>query len=478
MLRVRQERYFDLLILLIASLAGLAYSIAWDRAPLIVPDSADYIVVAQDLQDGKLDRLHDRTSGYPVLLLLTNSARGEPSRALFFVQLSLHLVVVLLLVFLLRRSAVSKMLIALFVGLSLIPPTVAISAFVLTEPLAQFTLVVGAVSLLLWLERGSARARFALLLVSSMTFGLSALVRPAYQLLFVFVAGVLFLLLFQASHDQKAKLIVSIASVVLVSVLIVGGTAALNYRRYGYFGLTPLFGFNLSTRTVRVVERLPDEYAEIREILIQGRDRHLVGRHSSHTGVMYIWDLIPELQRVTGLDKPELSRYMLKLNLLLIKKAPLEYLKEVSRAMATFWFPRSTSLSDFNSRLLQLVWGAVHLAVMTCFFLVGSFLIGFGLLPPGLRESVLPAEAGPGGLCALFLLPLAIIFYTALTSTMFEVGNPRYRTPTDLLILFVLVLGIHLFAQVRKRAKSGRTSCSEPRKRGLPGKGLISQRKG
>jgi hypothetical protein len=100
----------------------------------------------------------------------------------------------------------------------------------------------------------------------------------------------------------------------------------------------------------------------------------------------------------------------------------------------------------------------VHFAVIAAFFLVGSLLMGFGLLmwllPAGLRKRVLPAGARSGGFAALFLLPLAIITYTSLTSTIFEVGNPRYRTPTDLLIFVTLVLGIHFFAQVRTRVTS------------------------
>jgi hypothetical protein len=446
---------------MIISLVGLAYSIAWSSAPLIVPDSGGYMRVAEDLQDGKLSRLHDRTPGYPILLLLTDSIDDESPRTLFYVQLSMHLAAVLLLAFFLRRIAVSMMLVVLFLALSLMPPTAVISAYVLAEPLTQFLLVVGVVSLLLWLERDGAKARSPLLLASSIAFGLSALVRPTYQLLFLFVAGVLFLLLLVAKTYQRRKLIISIASTVTCSVMIVGGYAAQNYRRYGYFGLTPLFGFNLSTRTVRVVERLPDEYAEIRETLIEGRDRHLVARHSSHTGVMYIWYEISELEQITGLDKPDLSNYMLKLNLILIRKAPLEYLTEVGRAVSTFWFPRSTALSDFDSRLIQHVWGLVHFTVVAVFFVVVSLLASFGLLmwllPTGLRRQVLPPDASSGGLPALFLLPLAIILYTSLTSTLFEVGNPRYRTPTDLLMFFTLVLGIHFFVQVRKRATPGPT---------------------
>jgi hypothetical protein len=91
---VRKELYFDLVILSILALAGLAYSIAWKSAPVIVPDSADYIQVAQDLQDGQLGRLHGRTPGYPVLLLRTNSIGDEPSRALFAALFLLPLAII------------------------------------------------------------------------------------------------------------------------------------------------------------------------------------------------------------------------------------------------------------------------------------------------------------------------------------------------------------------------------------------------
>ena len=86
---------------------------------------------------------------------------------------------------------------------------------------------------------------------------------------------------------------------------------------------------------MRVTERLPEEYARVREVLIRARDAELV-TDPSDTGQMYIWRVTPELMKVTGFQQPELSAYMLRINWLLIKKAPLNYLHEVVWAFGSY----------------------------------------------------------------------------------------------------------------------------------------------
>ncbi len=452
----KQKRDLLLLIIILA-FAGLIYLVAWSGAPYIVQDSHDYIRVAVDLQDGRPEELHDRTPGYPLLLLLTNSvSTSEPSRALFWVQLLLHLVSVFLLTLFLNRISVSRVLIAAFLLLSLIPPNVVRTAYVLTETLTEFLLVVGAVLVYFGLEKGISKIRSLLLLISGVAFGLSALVRPTYQLLFIVICGLLLILLL-SSRTEKRKWLFAIVSTFTLSTIIIGGYFGYNSKNFNFSGLTPLSGFNLSTRTVRVIERLPDEYEEIREVLIENRDNDLIARDSSHTGVMYIWQTIPELVEITGLEKPELSHYMLRLNLLLIQKAPLEYLVEVTRAMSTYWFPSSTELSNFDSRLLQLFWTIIHFTVIQSFFIIVFLLLGFALLmrflPLELRKKLIPTFAANNSLFPLaFLLPLLIVVYTMLISTLMEVGNPRYRTPTDLFVFCFLILGVHFIIQFKNQA--------------------------
>jgi len=249
--------------------------------------------IAQDLQDLKLDKVQGRVPGYAVLLWLTNS-QEQPTRLLFFSQLLLHLVSVFLLTYLLNRLAVSRKIIGLFLFMALIPPSLVLTAYVITETLTQFLIVLGVVSLLLGIDKG----KIPLIVISGIAISLAALVRPTNQLVFVVILGILLVFLFLV---QKSKniLVWAVFCTFLLPTLILGGYAWHNYRTSDYFGLTYLMGFNLSTRTARCVEELPDEYAEIRETLIRVRDSERVSyrtsgprrpwHNRSHNGLLYIW---------------------------------------------------------------------------------------------------------------------------------------------------------------------------------------------
>src|SRR5262249_32039159 len=240
------------------------------------------------------------------------------------------------------------------------------------------------------------------------------------------------------------------ASLIIVcgSAVIVGGYAFLNYRNFGYFTVSPKLGLTLSIKTGRFVERLPEEYGVIRAALIKARNAELL--EGDHTGLMYIWKVAPELARITGLSMPELSDYMLRVNLLLIQKAPLHYLQDVVSAFGTYWFP-SSGLANMNSRSLQLFWGVIHFFLIGSFFVNALFLIGASIYAK-MRE---PFPASSKQLlvtepllvqCQALLYGLAgtIVLYTAAISCLIEVGNPRYRVPTDALIIFMLFLGTDL----------------------------------
>jgi len=428
------------------------YSIIWRNAPFVAGDTSGYVEVATDLRDGKLDELHDRTPGYPILLLATNSL--EPSPILFLTQLSLYLLSVFLLVVFLNDLGISKQFTLLFLLLSLIPPSVVNTVYMLTETFTTFFLVVGTVTLFWWFKNGKKLA----IILSGMSFAFSALIRPTYQFLFIVLGGI-FLISLLFLHAERKKIVLAIISLFLSSCLVLGGFSLYNRQHFHYFGLTPMLGFNLSTRTVRVIERLPDQYKDVRELLIKSRDSDLIARNSSHTGGMYIWQTIPDLQRITGLNKVDLSNYMLRLNLILIEKAPLEYIVEVTKSIATYWLPSSTDISNFNSRAIQLLWTVVHFVIVTSFFvvffLVLSLLTFIWFFPIELKRLISNLITPFSRLFAPFFISILIIIYTVLISTMVEVGNPRYRTPTDLLIFFALTLGAYFLSQIHSQSKSG-----------------------
>jgi len=453
------SRYSKILVFLIVLMAGIFYILVWDNAPIVVNDSGSYMKVAADFQDLKLDKLPDRTPGYPFLLWLTNS-HEHPTRLLFFIQLALHLLSVLLLAYLLNYMAVSKKIIAPFLLLSLIPPNVVMTAYVMSETLTQFFLVIGVVFLLLGIDK----SKRSLIVISSIALSFSALVRPTYQLIFVVIFGLLLVSFFLAQKARR-QLALATVSTFVFSTIFIGGLILNNYRNFDYFGLTPFFGLGLCSKTARFIERLPDEYAEVRETLIKNRDRARVTyrtarprrpwHNSSHNGLYYIWLTQPELRKIKNFSKIELSTYLLKLNRTLIKQSPLLYLKEVIIALPTYWFPSTTNVSNFNSRKIQFLWATIHFGVILLFFFIVSILLGCGLLlfnlPAESRERFRSQIADNADLFLLsFLIPISIIVYTMLVSIAVDVGNPRHRTPTDLFIFFTIALGIHFLINLRE----------------------------
>jgi len=319
-------------------------------------------------------------------------------------------------------------------------------------------LVAAFVSFILW----HMNKRLIWTLISAASIGCAALTRPTYQVLALAVAGWLLVGRFLLPWAALKWRDVAKGSLVLIlgSFVIVGGYAYFNYRSFGYFVITPILGFSLSQKTVHVIERLPDEYAAIREILIKTRNAEWLA--SGGTGVGYIAKAIPELTMETGLDWARLSNYMLKLDLLLIQKAPLTYLLEVVHAFDSYCFPVSRELANFGSRSLQFVWAVLH------FVLMGSFAFNLILLVGAsayikrcgrfLRQpnSLFNGDRSVIGFQA-FLYGLAgtIVLYTAAISCFIDAGDPRHRVPTDVIIVFMLFLGTHLWRRLIDLSTTG-----------------------
>jgi hypothetical protein len=428
----------------LASLA--ANGLLWPNAPAIDGDSSQYMEVARDLRDFRIDEVHDRAPGYPALLALTG-ASDTPTRTLFYVSLLLHFGSVWLLALALRASGASTRALTIFGILLTLPPYVEPAGYVMTENLAQFTLAAGLSGLVMWL----AYQRLAWLAGASLAFAVAGLTRPTYQVLAIAIAAALVLF---PSLGRRLGLIyrdVVKGAVVLAlgSFVILGGLCLRNQATFGYFGVAPTFGFHLSTKTMSFVERLPDEYAVAREILVRERDALLTRPGGTHDGTQTIWHAREELSKALGLSTPELSAYLVKMNIRLIAQAPLEYLKEVGRAFAAYWFPAAGPLSSMGSSVLRWTWALLHVAVVAIFFLQMSMALGMGALittPGGVSGSADKRLPGSFALpAAAYLLAAAIVIYTMLLSCFFDIGEPRQRRPTDILLLFMCFVGVQLW---------------------------------
>ncbi|GAG25783.1 unnamed protein product, partial [marine sediment metagenome] len=258
------------------------YAGAWSDAPYLFSDSAGYMRVARDLQDLRLDKLHERTPGYALLLLPTGSAT-HPTRLLFYAQLVIHYVAVLLLVGVLCRLGVRTAFVIPVVIVSMLPPAVEPSSWVLTEALTEFFLASGVAALLAGLV--STRSRWFWL--SGVALAFCSLTRPTFQLLGFLLAVVMLLLLVccPTLRRVRKRFLLAIVALLVTNVMIVGGFVLHNYVRFQYPGITAALGFHLGTRTLRVLERLPDEHALARDVLIAHRDRALVKPHSGHSAL-------------------------------------------------------------------------------------------------------------------------------------------------------------------------------------------------
>jgi hypothetical protein len=446
---VTQPRFAAGCLVLFTAALGL-YGWLWPQAPVVEGDSPQYLEVARDLSDFSLDTLHDRTPGYPVFLVLTGST-GEVTRSLFHASLLLHLVSAALLALLLRTARVARSLTFVLCVLVLLPPYVEPAAHVMTETLAQFTLVAGLACLVLSLTTKTPW----LLGLSALAFGASALTRPAYQLLAPALALCLVAIAL-VRRDDALPLRTAIVTGVLLSagsIAVIGAAAYANYTRFGYFGLTPSLGFHLSTKTMTFVERLPDEYAAVREILVKERDREITERGGLHTGTQTIWAARPELMAATGLSKPELSSYLLRMNMALIRRAPMEYLQEVARSLAGYWFPPAGRLASLDSRLARWLWTLLHFAIVTVLAMQLMVLGGVSLYEAS-RRMALPAaqpvraapRTGAPSMLGYFLAG-TIVFYTMILSCAIDIGEVRQRRATDVLVIFMCVLGAHIWRE-------------------------------
>ena len=429
------------------------YSSLWSGAPFIVPDSPSYVRAAQDLADFRVDDLNSRPPGYPLLLVFTGFVKGA-QRPLFYTSLILHFVSVWLIAALLHALGLRPFWLVSFAAVLLLPPYVEYTAYVLSDNLSTFLLVVSFVALVFWFLRPRNTDRW--LLLSGIAMGCSALTRPTYQVLGLVATGFLFIARW-AIGDQKKftyRTCAKASAILLASsALLIGSYGLLNYVKFNFFGIYPMTGFNFSTRTVRFLERLPNEYAAEREALIKARDAVLVKRDGDHTAYLSYWKAVPELERITGLKPlPDLSLYLLRLHLLLIKKAPLNYLQEVFISFSNYWLPSATEVASMNSTALHIVWVALHFGMLALFLLQLVVICGlavFGLskrLFLGVTEFQMDTTLFSAQVFAYFLAG-TIVLYNALATSMVEVGDPRYRIPTEPLIIFMCFLGLFLWRQ-------------------------------
>ncbi len=429
---------------LVVGIIGLTYFVLWQsEAPHFSNDSGGYIDVAMDLADGRLDTLHFRSVGYPLFLLLLGQA-PEPTLLLFIVQMLLHVTAVCVVTAVLSRNAVSIWLTSVFALLAMSPPIVSATTSVLSGALAEFCLILG----LACAQTGLSTKRtflWAVLAGSLLAFG--ALVRPSFQMAYLPIILTVLLLWWMGwtSREQAVMVMLSVFVFLFGTVQIVSAYNGNNFHQRTF---SPLLGVNLSHKTYRVVERLPDSQSNVREILIKHRDDNLINA-KDHQAQNYIWDAMPELEAALGLPAVEVSEFLIPLNLDLIKRAPLNYLQEVGYSIVLYSFPHLSQLNTFGSRILQLIYTIVHFLVFGLFLITTAGTLGLLAIIASrnaLRQ-VLQHAISPE-LIYWYAVSLLVVLYNFGITVLLAVGSPRQRVSTDLLVLLTLLLSLHIWRKI------------------------------
>lgn len=445
---------------LIASVAGLFYyGWVWPTAPIEGPDTSSYLEMARDLRDGTLDQLYMRTPGFPLFLLLTGAADGT-SRSILYIHVLLHFISVFLVVDLMRRLEMSPWLSYAIFVMGFLPFSVQIALYVMTEPVTEFMIVLGMTGLMRWLRWG----RVGWLAASGFALSYAAITRPTYQLIGPLVAVALIgsVILYRPLRAKSRRVVTAAIVIMGGTAIFLGGLVANNYFRFGFLGAVPA-GVHLCNKTCRVLERLPDEHAQVRDILIKYRDQQMLSDHWS--GINYIWKALPELKSATGLSEPELTKYLQKLNLILIAKSPITYMHEVASTMGENCMPIIDTVSYFGRRSVQAAWAVIQIVLFGIFIYVTVRITGAMLLwrkiPRPVQTFRISPGLGSGPIKVVMIVILAgLVAYSFIISAMFDATVERYRQPVELMMWFLAALEIDLWRRMSRALREMRAAAT------------------
>jgi hypothetical protein len=438
-------------LIVILSLAGLFYFVAWPQAPIATSDTLGYQAVAQDIQKHDFGELRLRPPGYPLLLLFTGSAT-ELHKGLFAVSLVLHLASIALLYRLLFRCGTAIWLTRTFVILALLPMYVEPAAFAITEVLTGFLITLAVVQAVEGAVSGS-QWRF---LASGAALAYAGVTHPLFLIAFIPVTIALAALRWPLRWSRLSirKSVGGGICLTLVALIGVLSLFLFNSLAYGFKGISPFGGITLCTKTATFIERLPESYGEARRVMIKDRDEALIDG-KSHPGESYMWSARESLKQVTGFDAVEVDALLKKMNLELIRGSPLLYLNAVGHSIANFWMPRTTS--SFHCKWLQLACGIISGLAVLIWAMMVVLLGACGLfMTRQLYRASKPVGHGLAG-TGVFLRGVSfqiisnfLVCWTCLIASAFSIGEIRFRAPVELLLLASAVHGVHLLTRIFK----------------------------
>jgi len=270
--------------------------------------------------------------------------------------------------------------------------------------LTQFFLVLGTFALCKWVKNPTSTWW---ILLSGVSFSISALIRPTFQILTPLLAVIIWLLSRKSLNKKGLK-----ASLVffICWILLVGSYSFRNYVSHGFFGVSCATGLSLSGRAATFIEKARplyptevDEFLKIRDI----RGNTLGARS------------IKWLMSNRGMTWPQANNFLVKVCTAAIIRAPMRYLVEVGKSLVTFHMPGSLK----GERAILLPFYFVD-ALFTAIFLICTMMwISYHLM-----RLFTEAINGTWDIDDTFILLFSIIYwYCAFISCGVDYGRPEHR---------------------------------------------------
>ena len=413
-----QSKITKLHCFLVVLLAFLLYPVFYGVHIAEGADTYDYVEAARIIVNG-YHQITFRVPVYPLLLIVTHSV-DHLSTSLFIIQYLLYFISIVSLVLAMLHSSIDKRQILLVTILLVSPLLVPMVYQAMTESIA-FSLVNFVFSGYILIK-----SKFKFLLLG-LVLAILTLTRPSFQL-----TGLLLTILFFVTEKNKFTSILFFFAFAIPVFLF----SFFNKAKFDFFGITPATGWHLTTKTALFIEEWPDK--KMRPLLIRQRNENLVNR-SSHTGSMFVWNLPYLLQDSLQLNYVQLSKYMMKNNVALIKSHPLEYLSAVGRSLVDYTFPNAISVKVTGVKKGMYAITQFFYVYLSLLVMVASFVCLWLF-----RGRINKKWSFP------LMLAAIVIFSNYFASIAAEVGSSRHRMPTEGLILMSIVYALPIISSCRR----------------------------
>lgn len=404
--------------------AALRLALYFTYPPGVYSDTGGYRRLAEAALRGWRDYDGTRPPGYPLLMALVG-----PDSAVYLAQLLLGLAATALFFWIGWRLAGNP----LFGAAAALAHTLNLGqlffeANLLSESPTTFWLALLLAVMIPAAQKGG-RWRWLAWLGVGLCAALAGLTRSLF--LFMPAWAALFLAALQPTWRARLS---ALLLALLPAALLVGAWVNFMNTRYAIFGITTMTGYHLVQHTGDYFEFVPESDAPLRDTFLKFRDEKIA---RTGTSANAIWDAVPEMMQVTGLDFHALSNRLTQLSVQLILAHPQRYLANAAEGWWLFW-RAPVYWKPEASGSLRLPLEALVLTERAALFTANLLFLVSTLLALVWRRWRAWLKPTP-----MWVFILSTVWLTSILQTLPDHGdNPRFLIPLQSwVVLWALWLG-------------------------------------